>query len=136
MKKMYKSLKLLLIILSGWSFSAQAQTSTYGYISPGVPQTYTVPVNVTAVTITLQGGRGGFNSEEATYPDRGGYGACVPATIQVTPGQVLNLYVGGAGGNRTTTTGGGRRGNGGGGRRRCRPLRLHCIFRRRRWRVF
>ena len=58
----------------------------------GVPQTYTVPAGVTSLMVTANGGAGG-NSFNRT----GGKGGLVTTTLKVTPGQVLNLYVGASG---------------------------------------
>lgn len=71
----------------------------------GSVQTFTVPDNVEQVTITAKGGRGGGLS---------GNGGEVTATFPVTPGAVLDVYVGGAG--ATSSTGGAWPNGGGGGR--------------------
>ncbi|WP_400193789.1 beta strand repeat-containing protein [Hymenobacter sp. B81] len=81
---------------------------TFGYT--GAPQTYTVPAGVYSLTVEAKGAQGGshtyappFNMSEA-----GGLGARVQATLAVTPGQVLDIRVGGAGGyiNSGTLAGG------------------------------
>jgi hypothetical protein len=64
----------------------------------GGAQTWTVPAGVTSIVVDAQGAGGGMNSDEFNYPSRGGYGGRVQATLAVTPGQVLNIYVGGQGG--------------------------------------
>lgn len=111
MKKMYNTLRLLLILLAGTQFSAIAQTTTY--TSSGA-YTYTVPAGVTGLTVTVKGAQGGQNSDELDYPDRAGYGGCVTAFISVTPGQVLDVNVGGCGSAGTSTAGGAGGFNGGG----------------------
>jgi trimeric autotransporter adhesin len=111
MKKMYKTLRLLLVILLGSNLVSNAQTTTF--TTPGGPYAYTVPTGVTGVTVTVQGAKGGLNSDEGTYPDRPGYGGCVTAVLTVTPGQVLNVYVGGKGGDGTPAAGGAGGINGG-----------------------
>ena len=108
---MYNTLRLLLILILGSQLSAIAQTSTYG--SSGA-YTYTVPAGVTGINVTVKGAQGGLNSDEVDYPDRQGYGGCVTAYIMVTPGQVLDVNVGGCGGNGTATAGGAGGFNGGG----------------------
>ncbi len=112
MKKMYTSLRFILVLILGAQFSAQAQTTFYNTV--GGPYLYTVPAGVTGVTVNVKGAAGGQNSDEITYSDRAGYGGCVQAYMAVTPGQVLNVYVGGCGGNGTVITGGTGGFNGGG----------------------
>ena len=65
-------------------------TTVFGETS-GV-QTYTVPAGTTALTVSMCGAQGGpYRSNP------GGYGAGVNATIAVTAGQQLNIYVGASG---------------------------------------
>ncbi|MBF9140237.1 tail fiber domain-containing protein [Hymenobacter properus] len=61
----------------------------------GAPQTYTVPTGVRSIMVTVAGSYGGYSASYA----QGGNGSRVQATLDVTPGEVLTLYVGGAGGN-------------------------------------
>ena len=78
----------------------QAQT-TVSFAFTGALQTWTVPSGVTAVTVVAKGAKGGnlgFNL--------GGNGGRVQALLTVTPGQVLNIYVGGAGGGLGVNGGG------------------------------
>ena len=65
---------------------------TFGYT--GGPQTYTVPAGVYRVSVDAAGAQGG-NSGSNGY--NGGLGARAQATLAVNPGDVLTLYVGGAG---------------------------------------
>ena len=83
-----------------------AGTMTFSYT--GSVQTYTVPAGVTSIDVNVQGAAGGLNSDEVTWYSRNGYGGKVEGTLAVTPGQVLNIYVGGQGGVGTPsgTTGG------------------------------
>eukprot|EP01032_Pedospumella_encystans_P023088 gene23088-26144_t len=55
----------------------------------GGVQTYTVPVGVTSLNITLFGAQGG------TSFGPGGYGAMISSSITVVPGQLLFIFVGG-----------------------------------------
>ena len=112
MKKLYKPFKLLFVLLLGLNLGAFAQTSTYLYT--GGVQTYTVGPGVTGITVNVRGAEGGWNSDTTDYFDKPGFGACVIATLTVTPGQVLNLYVGGKGQNGTDVAGGLGGWNGGG----------------------
>ncbi|CAN5823725.1 hypothetical protein BH11BAC7_BH11BAC7_03980 [soil metagenome] len=82
MKKVYSSLALLLFA----GISLRAQT-TFNYT--GAVQTYTVPACATSINVTVLGAKGGNGT---TIP--GGSGGSVQATIPVTPGEVLNIYVG------------------------------------------
>ena len=61
-------------------------TVTYPY--SGSIQSFTVPSGVTTVTILAKGAQGGNN---------GGLGASIQGDVTVTPGQVLNILVGGQG---------------------------------------
>ena len=73
--------------------------NTITFVYTGAPQTYTVPAGVTRLAVEAQGAGGALAS---TYPYLGtpsvpGFGARLKTTLFVTPGQVLTLYVGGAG---------------------------------------
>ena len=74
------------------------------YSTPG-SFSWTVPGGVTSVAVTLKGASGGSCS-----PAKSGYGSIVSATLKVTPGSSLIIYVGGEG----TSTGGGFNGGGDG----------------------
>src|SRR5512138_3729515 len=64
----------------------------------GALQTFTVPTCAVAVTILAQGAQGG-----AATTDVGGKGASIQGYVQVTPGDVLTILVGGAGAAATNT---------------------------------
>ena len=89
------------IPLTGASPVHAAVLATFN--TPGAA-TYTVPPGVTAITVIATGGGGGGG-----YAATGGNGGIVTAPLSVTPGQVLNLFVGGGG------VGSGLGGGGGGG---------------------
>jgi PKD repeat protein len=80
-----------------------SQTLTFNFT--GGTQTWTVPAGVTSINVDVRGARGGqgYNTQSG-YSD-GGNGGRVTATIPVTPGQQLVLYVGGAGAHGTNSTG-------------------------------
>jgi hypothetical protein len=63
-------------------------TQTFNYT--GGQQTWTVPAGVFSVSFDVRGAQGGTN----TWND-GGKGGKVSGTLAVTPGQTLNIYVGG-----------------------------------------
>ena len=73
----------------------------------GAVQTWTVPAGVTSITFTANGASGGNSS--SGY-GTGGLGGRIQGTLNVTPGQVLNIYVGGA----SSGTAGGWNGGGNG----------------------
>ena len=94
---------LVLIALFAGAGIALGQT-TYSYT--GGSQSYTVPAGVTQITIQAYGAQGGRS---------GGGGAGVNTTINVTPGTVFTIYVGGQGGQGSNAAGGWPGGGSGGG---------------------
>ncbi|MBL0020638.1 MAG: T9SS type A sorting domain-containing protein [Bacteroidetes bacterium] len=92
-------LAVLLLVSAGDTLLAQATTFSY----TGGVQTYTVPPGVISVTIDAKGAQGGGITNAP-----GGMGGRAQGSLSVTPGQVLEVYVGGAGAffNSTTPTGG------------------------------
>lgn len=100
MKKIYSGISMLAAVCA---FSlAHAQTTTFSYT--GAVQTYVVPACVTEITIDAQGAQGGGPA--------GGMGGRAIATVPVTPGSTLYVYVGG---QPTTRQGAGSGGFNGGG---------------------
>lgn len=73
---------VIMLLMVGF---AHAQV-TFNYT--GAVQTYTVPLGCTSITVDVYGGAG-FGLQ--------GYGGRVQASHPVTPGEVLNVYVGGTG---------------------------------------
>ena len=67
---------------------ADPGSATFTYT--GAAQTWTVPDGVTAVAVEVDGAQGGD-------PDYGGLGGRVQATLAVTPGETLQVNVGGQG---------------------------------------
>lgn len=92
--------------------SARANITIFTYT--GSEQTYAVPVGVCQVTVDAYGGQGGSG---AGFPITaiGGLGGHTTATIDVTPGETLYIYIGGQGGNGAAGTVSGPGGFGGGG---------------------
>jgi hypothetical protein len=85
-------------------------SQTFSYT--GSLQTWTVPSGITSINIDAYGAQGGAGyGAPLAIP---GLGGRVQATIPVTPGEVLNIYVGSAGGDGGTTIGGTGGYNGGG----------------------
>ncbi|MFO0357738.1 MAG: glycine-rich protein, partial [Sphingobacteriaceae bacterium] len=79
------------------SYSTAVSSSTFNYT--GALQNYTVPVGVTSITVDVKGARGGNNSSYL-----GGFGGRVVGVLSVSPGQVLQLNVGGSGLTSITAT--------------------------------
>jgi hypothetical protein len=76
--------------------------------------TFVVPSGVTSITYKAwSGGGGGGGGGSAAAGGTGGGSGYINATMTVTPGETLNLYVGGGGGAGVRNTAGG--GGGGGG---------------------
>ena len=80
-------------------------TVTFNYT--GAMQTWTVPGGTSTITVDARGAKGGTNSAGST----GGLGGRVLATLPVTSGQTVNIFVGGA----NTSATGGYNGGGNGG---------------------
>jgi hypothetical protein len=101
MKNNY-SIKILGISLLFTCLSLKAQVvQTFNFT--GSMQTFTVPACVSEVTITTHGAQGSNGNASTSPAGIGGLGAIVTGTYPVNPGDVLNIFVGGAG---TLVTGG------------------------------
>lgn len=112
-------------ILFGHFLHAQVIT-TFDYT--GGMQTYTVPADITLIQIDVYGAQAQVETDEDYDQSIGGLGGFATGALVVTPGEVLNIYVGGTGtediagynggalgGLGTPSTGdGGRAGSGGG----------------------
>ena len=81
----------------------------------GDVQSISVPQNATSALLEVWGAQGG-NLTNSGYNWYGGHGGYAAGTLNVTPGDVLNVYVGGQGINGQTNTSGSALGgwNGGG----------------------
>ncbi|MBK7305978.1 MAG: hypothetical protein IPI88_02400 [Chitinophagaceae bacterium] len=96
-------------------------TTIYNFT--GSAQTFTVPAGVSSINITTLGAEGGAGAIGAANGGgpaggAGGRGSRATGTLAVTPGQVLTIFVGGAGGAPTAGFNGGGTGgsvNAGGG---------------------
>ncbi len=98
-------------ILIGLAVNKSFSQVTYNYT--GAVQTYTVPLFVTQLIIDMAGASGG-NSFGLAVVNTPGLGGRVQTTLNVTPGDVLNIYVGGRGvdGSATGIVAGGWNGGG------------------------
>ncbi len=104
---------------------ATGGTVSQSFNYTGAVQTFTVPAGVTSITIDAYGAAGGTGAagnsiSGATLGGAGGKGSKASGTLAVTPGQVLNIYVGGGGaiptgGYNGGGTGGNANSGGGGG---------------------
>lgn len=96
------------------NIGASAQTVTYGYLAGCTVQTFSVAAGVFSVAVDMYGAAGG--ADYYNY-NQGGYGGRVQCTLATTPGQILNIIVGGQGqqGNCCTMGGSGFGGCNGGG---------------------
>jgi trimeric autotransporter adhesin len=87
-----------------------AQSTTFNYT--GTVQTYTVPAGISSIAADVSGAQGGnFSSPAAS----GGLGGRAQGTIAVTPGQILQIYVGQQAGSSSCGSGSVGGGNSGGG---------------------
>lgn len=102
MKQNYKLKSLFFAALALLGKESSAQT-TFNYT--GAVQTYTVPAGVTSIQVEAWGAQGGDN-----FSSTGGLGGYISGDLTVTPGQVLDIYVGGQNGYN----GGGAGGSGSG----------------------
>jgi len=84
-------------------------TKTTSFQYTGAAQTYTVPAGVTNIRVDAYGAAGGASANGPA----GGKGGRIQGTVPVTTGEVLNIYVGGAG-PPYSSTGGGWNGGGNG----------------------
>ncbi len=76
-------------VIGGLDGATSPSTQAFNYT--GAQQTYTVPAGVTSIDVDVRGARG------QTTTVAGGNGGRVQATMNVTPGQTLYIYVGGLG---------------------------------------
>jgi gliding motility-associated-like protein len=90
MKKLLLS-QIVFSLLSILCFhiNLSAQSTTVNFVFTGAAQTWTVPPCVTSITVVAAGAKGGGTN--------GGNGSQITATIAVTPGDVIQVNVGGQG---------------------------------------
>ena len=94
--------KVLLFAGIAFCLHTNAQTTTTFNYTGGV-QTFTVPAGVNSINIDASGASGGQDLTHTASAN----GGRVQATMAVTAGQVLNIYVGGAGIDGSGITNGG-----------------------------
>ncbi len=114
-KQLFKKVKTAVFGLSLACAPAliKAQQIVDSFLFTGSIQAFTVPCGVTSITIDAYGAQGGNGAlgGNSTSGGVGALGGYASGTLAVTPGQVLNIFVGGAG----TTPAGGFNGGGNGG---------------------
>ncbi len=93
-KRIIQTLVIGLALIAGKSLNAQI-TTTFDFT--GDVQTYTIPVGVTSITIEAWGGQGQATTIDDFGSSSGGLGGYATGMLAVTPGDVLNIYVGGEG---------------------------------------
>jgi hypothetical protein len=77
-------------------------SSPHTFLFTGAPQSFIVPDGITSVTVDAVGAASHGN----VWGDIGSVGGRAQGTLTVTPGETLNLYVGGAGGGAGDGIGG------------------------------
>ena len=109
MKRLYA---IIIVILVSVNFLTAQTTQTFNYT--GSQQTFTIPSCVSSISVDLRAAEGG-NGLHAnnSIMSLGGTGGRLQCDFPVSPGNVLYIYVGGAGG--VGTSGGGLGGYNGGG---------------------
>jgi hypothetical protein len=113
MKKIITAISALLTLQGAGIFAQTTQNFNY----TGSFQTFTIPSCVTSITVDVKGAAGGNGvNPSAQVMSNGGLGGRVQGTISVNPGDVLYIYVGGAGSDGVNNGGpGGFNGGGQGG---------------------
>jgi len=99
-----------LVSLLGSSADAAPVTTTFSYVDPGggaEVQEFTVPADVCAIDVVLVGASGGPGRDfQFAIQAAGGLGGTATARLAVTPGEVLEVRVGGSPTSLTPSTGG------------------------------
>jgi len=109
MKKNLYNLFLFCALVFLSQIKAQS-TQTFSFT--GTVQTFTVPPCVGTLTVDVRGGEGANAADRLPTNSTGGLGGRAQGVLTVTPGQVINIYVGSAG---LTNGNGGYNGGGAGG---------------------
>ena len=100
---MKKTLRFTILTLFCLGFgSLYAQVTTYDYT--GSSDTYTVPIGVTSISIECYGAEG--NVGLGAGGGDAGLGGYAEGELAVTPGDILNIFVGGQDGFNGGGTGG------------------------------
>jgi hypothetical protein len=89
------------VFAAGSPAAAAPQSQTFAFT--GAPDTFTVPANVCQITVDAFGAQGG---DAGSPPGLGAPGGRATATLPVTPGETLQVNVGGKGGKNAGDVGG------------------------------
>ena len=105
-------MKIKFTYLAGLILGLFANAAAFGqlvttYAYTGSLQTYTVPPGITSIQIEVWGAQGQALIIEDFSPSSGGLGGYAKGNLAVTPGQVLNIFVGGQGLNGAAAFNGG-----------------------------
>ncbi|MCW3121572.1 MAG: hypothetical protein JWQ38_1064, partial [Flavipsychrobacter sp.] len=84
--------RFVLFIIAHMLCATQAFAQAKAFAFTGNVQTFVIPDNVISISIDIAGGTGG-----SSYFSKGGFGGRVQCRMSVTPGEVLNIFIGGAG---------------------------------------
>ncbi len=76
------------------------------YTFTGSPETWTIPGGITEIRIKAWGAQGNINSGFGNNSGAGGLGGYAEGSLSVSPGDVINIYVGGQNGYNGGATGG------------------------------
>lgn len=75
-----------------------------GFAYTGSPQEFMVPEGITEISVVLLGASGGVTPVSPDGYNSGGYGARITSVLAVTPGETLQVIVGGAGNTESSIT--------------------------------
>ncbi len=95
MKQKLLSLATTGLLMAAATFSNAQVVTTFDYT--GSMETYTVPPGVTEIQIEAYGASGQLITVDDYGESSGGLGGYAIGLLSVTPGEVLNIYVGGEG---------------------------------------
>lgn len=102
--------QVVLPTFQGTHFAEPVSSGSQTFSYTGSEQTWTVPSGISSITVDVKGAQGG---NQINPSSSGGKGGRAQATISVTAGATIYVYVGGAGSTVNSATSGGFNGGGG-----------------------
>jgi hypothetical protein len=96
----------------GPNLATGSDSNTNTFLFSGSATNWTVPAGVNRLVFDVRGGQGGHGGGGTNTTGWGGKGGRVQGILNVTPGQILSLRVGGQGRSRLTNAQGGWNGGG------------------------
>ena len=84
-----------MLLAGGTPSGAAPQSQQFGFT--GASELFQVPAGVYAITVDAYGARGGAGADDGELVPLGGLGGRATAVVCVTPGEILQVNVGGAG---------------------------------------